>query len=120
MPDQIAPHLEGRIVAFSLAHPVYGPRRIGAELARENWGGIRISEHGVWRVLLVQRRTCPRPVAGRTASDRGVAPVVASGAPGPGSAAAEARAAIPTDVRVASIASVHGNAGFQSTGELRA
>ena len=50
---QIAPHLEGRIVAFSLAHPVYGPRRIGAELAREKSGGIRISEHGVWRVLLV-------------------------------------------------------------------
>src|SRR5918998_5439525 len=30
---------------------VYGPRRISAELAREKWGGIRISKHGVWRVL---------------------------------------------------------------------
>jgi transposase InsO family protein len=29
----------------------YGPRRISAELAREQWGAIRISEHGVWRVL---------------------------------------------------------------------
>jgi transposase InsO family protein len=29
-----------------------GPRRISAELARDKWGGIRISEHGVWRVLV--------------------------------------------------------------------
>ena len=35
-----------------LGHPGFGPRRISAELAREKWGGIRISEHGVWRVLL--------------------------------------------------------------------
>jgi transposase InsO family protein len=51
MPNQIGPHLEQRIVAFALAHPGLGPRRIAAELAREKWGGIRISEHGVWRVL---------------------------------------------------------------------
>ena len=51
MPNQIGPHLEQRIVAFALAHPGLGPRRISAELAREKWGGIRISEHGVWRVL---------------------------------------------------------------------
>jgi transposase InsO family protein len=51
MPNQIGPHLEGRIIAFALGHPGYGPRRISAELAREKWGGIRISEHGVWRVL---------------------------------------------------------------------
>jgi transposase InsO family protein len=51
MPNEIGPHLEQRIVAFSLAHPAFGPRRISAELAREKWGGIRISEHGVWRVL---------------------------------------------------------------------
>ena len=38
-------------MAFSLAHPGMGPRRISAELAREKWGGLRISEHGVWRVL---------------------------------------------------------------------
>ena len=37
--------------AFALGHPGYGPRRISAELAREKWGGLRISEHGVWRVL---------------------------------------------------------------------
>lgn len=51
MPNQIGPHLEQRIIAFSLGHPGYGPRRISAELAREKWGGIRISEHGIWRVL---------------------------------------------------------------------
>jgi transposase InsO family protein len=51
MPNQIGPHLEGRIIAFALGHPGYGPRRISAELAREKWGAIRISEHGVWRVL---------------------------------------------------------------------
>src|SRR3954469_15413808 len=51
MPNQIGPHLEGRIIAFSLGHPGFGPRRIAAELGREKWGGIRISEHGVWRVL---------------------------------------------------------------------
>jgi transposase InsO family protein len=51
MPNEIGPHLEQRIVAFCLAHPSLGPRRISAELAREKWGGIRISEHGVWRVL---------------------------------------------------------------------
>jgi transposase InsO family protein len=51
MPNEIGPHLEGRIVAFALGHPGLGPRRIAAELAREKWGGIRISEHGVWRVL---------------------------------------------------------------------
>ena len=52
MPNQIGPHLEQRIIAFSLGHPGYGPRRISAELARPKWGGLRISEHGVWRVLV--------------------------------------------------------------------
>jgi transposase InsO family protein len=51
MPNQIGPHLEQRVIAFALGHPGLGPRRISAELAREKWGGIRISEHGVWRVL---------------------------------------------------------------------
>ena len=51
MPNEIGPHLEQRVVAFALGHPGLGPRRISAELAREKWGGIRISEHGVWRVL---------------------------------------------------------------------
>ncbi|MEK6252725.1 MAG: helix-turn-helix domain-containing protein [Actinomycetota bacterium] len=51
MPNQIGPHLEHRIVAFSLGHPGFGARRISAELARPKWGGIEISEHGIWRVL---------------------------------------------------------------------
>ena len=51
MPNQIGPHLEQRIIAFALARPGFGPRRISAELARDKWGGIRVSEHGVWRVL---------------------------------------------------------------------
>ena len=51
MPNQIGPHLEQRIIAFALARPGFGPRRISAELRRPKWGGIRVSEHGVWRVL---------------------------------------------------------------------
>ena len=51
MPNELGPHLEQRIIAFSLAHPGLGPRRISAELARDKWGGLRVSEHGVWRVL---------------------------------------------------------------------
>ena len=51
MPNQIGPHLEQRIIPFCLGHPGFGPRRVSAELAGEKWGGIRISEHGVWRVL---------------------------------------------------------------------
>ena len=51
MPNQIGPHLEQRILAFALARPGFGPRRISSELRRAKWGAIRISEHGVWRVL---------------------------------------------------------------------
>jgi transposase InsO family protein len=51
MPNQIGPHLEHRILAFCLGHPGLGPRRIAAELGRPKWGGLSISEHGVWRVL---------------------------------------------------------------------
>jgi transposase len=51
MPNQIGPHLEQRILAFSLGHPGFGPRRISAELRRPKWGAIKVSEHGVWRVL---------------------------------------------------------------------
>ena len=51
MPNQIGPHIEHRILAYSLAHPGQGPRRISAELRRPKWGGIRLSENGVWLVL---------------------------------------------------------------------
>jgi transposase InsO family protein len=49
--NQLGPHIEQRVLAFSLAHPGCGLRRISAELRREKWGGLAISEHGVWRVL---------------------------------------------------------------------
>jgi transposase len=51
MPNELGPHLEQRILAFSLAQPGFGPKRIAAELAREKWGGLRISANGVYRVL---------------------------------------------------------------------
>jgi transposase InsO family protein len=51
MPNQLGPHLEQRVVAFALGRPGFGPKRISAELAREKWGGLRISPNGVWRVL---------------------------------------------------------------------
>jgi transposase InsO family protein len=51
MPNQLGPHLEQRIIAFSLGHPGFGARRISAELARDKWGGLAVSEHGVYRVL---------------------------------------------------------------------
>lgn len=43
MPNELGPHLEQRILAFSLADPGFGPTRISAELARERWGGLGIS-----------------------------------------------------------------------------
>ena len=51
MPNELGPHLEQRILAFSLAHPGCGRKRISAELAREKWGGLRISPDGIWRVV---------------------------------------------------------------------
>jgi transposase InsO family protein len=51
MPNELGPHLEQRILAFALARPGLGPKRVSAELARERWGGLRISANGVWRVL---------------------------------------------------------------------
>ena len=62
-----APTSSSRILAFSLGHPGFGPRRISAELAREKWGGIRISEHGVWRVL---RRVGPQHPLQAPGADR--------------------------------------------------
>lgn len=51
MPNELGPHLEQRVLAFALAHPGLGPKRISAELAREKWGGLTISANGVYRVL---------------------------------------------------------------------
>lgn len=51
MPNQLSPLVEERIVAFSLGHPGFGPRRIAAQLARPEWGGLVVSPNGVWKAL---------------------------------------------------------------------
>jgi transposase InsO family protein len=51
MPNQLSPLVEQRIVAFALGRPGLGPRRVAAQLARPEWGGLRISPNGVWKVL---------------------------------------------------------------------
>jgi len=39
MPNQLPAMVEERIVAFAIAHPGHGPRRVASELRREKWGG---------------------------------------------------------------------------------
>jgi transposase InsO family protein len=51
MPNQTSPVIEARVLAFAIAHPGLGPRRISATLAQERWGGLVISHTGVWRLL---------------------------------------------------------------------
>jgi transposase len=51
LPNRLSPFVEERIVAFSLGHPGFGPKRIASELRRERWGGILVSHNGVWRCL---------------------------------------------------------------------
>jgi hypothetical protein len=51
MPNQTNPVIEARVLAFAIAHPGLGPRRISATLAQARWGGIAISHNGVWRIL---------------------------------------------------------------------
>jgi len=51
MPNQLPKMIEERIIAFSIAHPGLGPKRVASELAREKWGGIVVSPNGVWKVL---------------------------------------------------------------------
>ena len=51
MPNQLPAMVEERIVAFAIAHPGLGPRRIASELGREKWGGIVVSGNGVWHCL---------------------------------------------------------------------
>jgi hypothetical protein len=46
MPNH-TPFIEQRVLAFALAYPGLGPQRISAELAREHWGGIRLSAHSI-------------------------------------------------------------------------
>ena len=51
MPNQLAPMVEQRIVAFCLGHPGLGPRRIASRLARPEWGGLLVSPNGVYKTL---------------------------------------------------------------------
>ena len=51
MPNQLSPITEQRIVAFALGHPGLGPKRISAQLARPEWGGLVVSPNGVWKAL---------------------------------------------------------------------
>ncbi|MEX2547481.1 MAG: helix-turn-helix domain-containing protein [Chloroflexota bacterium] len=51
MPNQLPAMVEERILAYSIAHPGQGPRRISSELRRRKWGGIVVSPNGVWRCL---------------------------------------------------------------------
>jgi transposase InsO family protein len=52
MPNQLSPITEQRIVAFALGHPGLGPKRISAQLARPEWGGLVVSPNGVYKALL--------------------------------------------------------------------
>jgi transposase InsO family protein len=51
MPNQTNPVIEAKVLAFAIANPGLGPRRISATLAQERWGGLAISHNGVWRIL---------------------------------------------------------------------
>jgi len=51
MPNQLPAMVEERVLAFAIAHPGLGPRRIASELRREKWGGLVVSPNGVWRCL---------------------------------------------------------------------
>jgi transposase InsO family protein len=51
MPNQTAQVVEERIVGFSLGHPGLGPKRVAAQLARPEWGGLLVSPNAVWKVL---------------------------------------------------------------------
>jgi transposase InsO family protein len=49
MPNQFPRVVEERILAFAIANPGLGPRRLAAQLERQS--GIRASQNGIWRVL---------------------------------------------------------------------
>jgi transposase InsO family protein len=51
MPNQLSPIVEQRIVAFSLGHPGWGPKRVASRLARPQWGGLVVSPNGVYKTL---------------------------------------------------------------------
>ena len=51
MPNQLSPVVEQRIVAFALGHPGLGPKRIAAQLAQSQWGGLLVSPNGIYKAL---------------------------------------------------------------------
>ncbi len=51
MPNAIVPMLDQRVLGLALAYPDWGPDRLSAELARDKWGGLKLSPNGIWRVL---------------------------------------------------------------------
>jgi transposase InsO family protein len=52
MPNQLAPMIEEKIVAFALGHPGHGPRRIASALGRPEWGALQLSPNGVYKTLV--------------------------------------------------------------------
>ncbi|MBI5106470.1 MAG: transposase [Solirubrobacterales bacterium] len=52
MPNQLAPMVEEKIIAFALGHPGLGPRRIASALGRPEWGGLALSPNGVYKTLV--------------------------------------------------------------------
>jgi transposase InsO family protein len=51
MPNQLPAMVEQRILAFSIAHPGLGPRKVSSALRQERWGALVVSPNGVWRCL---------------------------------------------------------------------
>jgi len=49
MPNAFPRIVEERILAFAIANPGLGPRRLAAQLERHS--GLRASQNGIWRVL---------------------------------------------------------------------
>ena len=62
MPNALPKMVEERIVSFSLAHPGLGPQRVAAELAREKWGGLRVSKNGICSLPRRRRRALAEPI----------------------------------------------------------
>jgi transposase len=52
MPNQIAPMVAEKIVAFALGHPGWGPKRISSRLRRPEWGALIVSPNGVYKTLV--------------------------------------------------------------------
>ena len=60
MPNALPKMIEKRIVAFSIAHPGPGPKRVASELAREKRGDHRLTPRGVEGARPSRRSTANR------------------------------------------------------------